>query len=175
MGPNPIAILSIATFITAAAADVTLYNVVDPTPTIQVIEYESATLSAVGVDSGGSTTYIGTGVESLIVASNGVTTQTLLSTPIPITGTLVEDKSGFHDGSDALSCTFMAGGNGACVGVHFVPVFTGVSASTYTFSGSAVPWTTTRDPGPTAASNGAVDHFPSILVVIFLPVAYLVL
>ncbi|KAF8873822.1 hypothetical protein BD779DRAFT_1568662, partial [Infundibulicybe gibba] len=84
MGPNPIAILSIIGSITATVADVTLYGVAQT----GITEYDSATISAVGVDSGGSTTYVESGVKSLIMQLEGTTTRTLLSTPITYTGML---------------------------------------------------------------------------------------
>ncbi|KAF8875150.1 hypothetical protein BD779DRAFT_1790265 [Infundibulicybe gibba] len=189
MGPSSMVILStVLGFIIAAAADVTLYNVVGPTP---IIEYISATYSAVGVDAGGSTTYVGTGVETLALQPQGTTTKTLLSTPTTFTDTIIVDKSGYHlsdPGLPPLSCMFLAGGKGSCVGV-VVPLnseilsWSGFTASdvlpptsTYTETGSLVPWTTIRDPGPTAALNGAGGlYFPSTWVMICLSTMYFLL
>ncbi|KAF8873820.1 hypothetical protein BD779DRAFT_1790718 [Infundibulicybe gibba] len=178
MGPNPIVILSIVAFITAAAADVTLYSVLGPGLTLEPSPIASGTytLSAVGVDSGGSTTYVGSGVESLVALPDGTTTQTLLSTPSPFTNTIVEGKSGYREGD--TSCTFVPGGEGSCLQVVSLLAATGttLSAITFTLTGSVVPWTTIRDPGPTAAPNGAGGlHFPSILAIVCLSVVYLLL
>ncbi|KAF8873824.1 hypothetical protein BD779DRAFT_1568671 [Infundibulicybe gibba] len=130
MGPNSIAILSIVAFIT-----------------------EIDDFSAVGVDAGGSTTYIGTIIQSLVVQPEGSTTRTLLSTPTTFGGGGVTIQAGGGPGgTDAASI------------------------SALTMTGSATPWTTIKDPGPTATPTAAPNNgagglrFPSVFAVICLPV-----
>ncbi|KAF8873826.1 hypothetical protein BD779DRAFT_1568674 [Infundibulicybe gibba] len=188
MGPNSIAILSIVAFITSEHApyshrdtyrsgDVTLYNVVGPNPPIYS---EIDNFSA------------------LALQPEGTTTRTLLSTPTTFVATVVEDKTGFNDPDGLIYCTFVPGGEGTCVGKG-VTIESGggapssvdpASLGPYTIIGSATPWTTIKDPGPTAAptttvaaptataasANGAgALRFPSILTAICLSVMYLLL
>ncbi|KAF8875151.1 hypothetical protein BD779DRAFT_224331 [Infundibulicybe gibba] len=189
MGPNAIVPFSIIGFITAVAADVTLYQVVGPSDSPGPILSNAISVSAVGVDSGGSTTYVGPAVESfvLIPEGPGTTTKSAFSTPVTFSKTFVEDKSGWHADRTAanpslsfslppVTCTFGADGKGSCeMAVEHLNSGT-TSLSTSTITGSVVPFTTLRDPGPTTAPNGAGGLYsPSTLALICLSAAYLFL
>ncbi|KAJ7485694.1 hypothetical protein FB451DRAFT_1432370 [Mycena latifolia] len=119
----------------------TLYGVSEISPSPTVVESLSRTISAIGVGADGATTYVEEGTESFLAFVYPSTTQILLSTPSPFTGTFVQDASGerFSASSgqkfQAQTCGFGADGQGTCV--EKVPI--GPVTETQTYSGPVVP------------------------------------
>ncbi|KAF8875152.1 hypothetical protein BD779DRAFT_224337 [Infundibulicybe gibba] len=177
---NPMTILFMIGFATAVVADVTLLQIL-PTASNTPIVSQQLSISAIGVDSGGSTTYVAQVIEGLVVYTDPTTTTTINSVPTTFTYTLVENKSGAHySHSDSLgavvaSCAFGADGKGSCTGELKAPDTT----IQYTTTGSVAPYVTLKGPGPTAVAApnkaGTLRHRASPLAVICLFVVYLLL
>ncbi|KAF8875180.1 hypothetical protein BD779DRAFT_225421 [Infundibulicybe gibba] len=177
---NAMTILLMISFATAVVADVTLLQIL-PTASNTPIVSQQLSISAVGVDSGGSTTYVAQVIEGLVVYTDPATTITINSVPTTFTYTLVENKSGArYSHSDSLgvavaSCAFGADGKGSCTG----EIKASDTTIQYTTTGSVAPYVTLKGPGPTAiaAPNEArtLLHHASSLAVVFFFTVYLLL
>ncbi|KAJ7154789.1 hypothetical protein C8R46DRAFT_1197032 [Mycena filopes] len=157
----------------------TLYDVSVPvnsaTPEDHEVAYDTISLSAAGVGTDGATTYIEQEIESELLFVGSTTTETLLSTPLTMTATLVENASGAlwsgpvvicsgggcqvdtSAGPAVQTCAFGTDGYGTCV--DRFPYFSGG----ITFSGAVVPYYTLNaaaaavPPSATASSHiGAI-------------------
>ncbi|KAJ6521436.1 hypothetical protein B0H19DRAFT_1272503 [Mycena capillaripes] len=107
-------------------AQVTLYDITQLVASQTIVTPDSVSVSAVGTNSNGETTYVEVVVQTSVLVLEPSTTITALSVPITYTQTFVEDASGWHgtvpffdsDGSpsfDAVeSCSFGSDGPVIC-------------------------------------------------------------